>query len=328
MSKTRRARAEGGPGGPGEPGQPGDRLDAPSVEAGHRELELWLEDSRQWAEGLLGRHIVAPAADPTGGRLEEVMRYALLGGGKRTRPALVRLICRELGGSDLDAERPAAAVEAIHAYSLAHDDLPCMDDDDLRRGKPSCHKVYGEALALLAGDALQTAAFECLAAEGTERGLRWVRVLSAAAGARGMVGGQVLDMTLSADALSLERVREMQRRKTGALIAASAELGAIAAGATAQQCLGARDFGAALGALFQVVDDILDVVGNVTELGKTPGKDARHQKPTIVAVLGLDGAWAEGQRAAEESRRAAAALGFDRQGLAFQMVDWLLLRRR
>jgi geranylgeranyl pyrophosphate synthase len=256
------------------------------------------------------------------------MRYALLGGGKRMRPALVRLVCLELGGSDADAERPAAAVEAIHAYSLAHDDLPCMDDDDLRRGRPSCHKVHGEALALLAGDALQTAAFECLAGDEGARAIDWIRVLSKAAGARGMVGGQVLDMTLSSTSLSLDSVREMQRGKTGALISAAAEMGAIAARAKPERREEARAFGAALGALFQVVDDILDVVGVAAEMGKTPGKDARHEKPTIVAVLGLDGAWAEAQRTAEESRRAARRLGMGESSLGSQLVDWLLERRR
>ncbi len=291
-------------------------------------LADWLESSRLWAELVLERHVLALAAAAPQSKLREVMAYALLGGGKRMRPALVRLVCRELGGADLDAERPAAAVEAIHAYSLAHDDLPCMDDDDLRRGRPSCHRVYGEALALLAGDALQTAAFECLAMDPEARAVDWIRVLSAAAGARGMVGGQVLDMTLSGAELSLDSVREMQRGKTGALIAAAAELGAIAARADVPRRERARAFGAALGSLFQVVDDILDVVGDAAELGKTPGKDARHAKPTIVAVLGLDGAWAEASRCAEESRRAAARLGLAESSLGFELIDWLLLRRR
>ena len=305
-----------------------DRTRVESIPAQHEKLAAWLEDSRHWAEAALDRHIVSKLAQSGEARLIEVMRYALLGGGKRTRPALVRLICRELGGSDLDAERSAAAVEAIHAYSLAHDDLPCMDDDDLRRGRPSCHKVFGEALALLAGDALQTAAFECLASDAPARAIDSIRVLAKAAGARGMVGGQVLDMTLSGAELRLDSVREMQRGKTGALIAAAAEMGAIAAGANAARREDARAFGAALGALFQVVDDILDVVGVAAELGKTPGKDARHEKPTIVAVLGLDGAWAEAQRTAEESRRAARRLGLGDASLGVQLIDWLLERRR
>ena len=290
------------------------------------ELAAWLEASRQWAEAALERHILGPQAAGAGS-IGEVVRYALLGGGKRMRPALVRLVCRELGGSDADAERPAAAVEAIHAYSLAHDDLPCMDDDDLRRGRPSCHKVYGEALALLAGDALQSAAFECLAGDTGPRALDWIRVLSAAAGARGMVGGQVLDMTLSGSDPGLEEVRAMQRAKTGALIAASAELGAIAARGTPQQRVCAHDFGAAIGCLFQVIDDILDVVGDAAALGKTPGKDARASKPTIVAALGLDGAWAEAQRHAEDARRAAKRLGPSGSPLGSELVDWILERR-
>jgi geranylgeranyl pyrophosphate synthase len=290
------------------------------------ELAAWLESSRLWAEQQLERHIIGPQ-ESAPGTIAEVMRYALLGGGKRMRPALVRLLCRELGGSDEDAERPAAAVEAIHAYSLAHDDLPCMDDDDLRRGRASCHKVYGEALALLAGDALQTAAFECLAGDIQPRALEWTRVLAVAAGARGLVGGQLLDMTLSGSEPSLEAVRAMQRGKTGALIAASAELGAIAAGAQGRSRADARAFGAALGALFQVVDDILDVVGEATQLGKTPGKDARALKPTIVAALGLDGAWAEAHHNAEEARRLARRLGPEGSSLSLELVDWLLERQ-
>lgn len=295
-------------------------------------LNRWLDASRAWAEDALDRHIVRAEPQPNEGQIDAVMRYALLGGGKRLRPALVRLTCTALGGSDADAERPAAAVEAIHAYSLAHDDLPCMDDDDLRRGRPSCHRVYGEALALLAGDALQTAAFECLAAAGDPRALEWIRVLAAAAGARGMVGGQVLDMTLGGREPSLDAVRAMQRGKTGALIAASAEMGAIAAlGVSAPRAEprreAARQYGAALGSLFQVVDDILDVVGESAQLGKTPGKDARHGKPTIVAALGLDGAWAEAHRTAGEARRAAQRLGLAPDSVGARWIDWFLERR-
>jgi len=286
-------------------------------------LEAFLADTRRWNEAALERCLDEQGGEP---RVVDVMRYALLGGGKRLRPALLRMTCTALGGDDRAATAPAVAVELIHTYSLVHDDLPCMDDDDLRRGRPTCHKVYGEALAVLAGDALQTAAFEVLA--GEEHGAEQVRVLARASGAAGMVGGQVLDLSLAGGTPTVDAVRAVHLRKTAALIAASAELGAIAAGVLdAQQRADAVAFGRALGLCFQAVDDVLDVTGDAATLGKTPGKDARGDRPTAVAALGLDGARAAAEALAEEARRAGERLGFLDGSLQRLLVDGILERR-
>jgi geranylgeranyl pyrophosphate synthase len=290
----------------------------------HRGFEAWLAESRAWVEVLLERRF--PPLPGDAARLREVLRYALLGGGKRLRPSLVRLVCEELGGRYVDCERSAVAVELIHAYSLVHDDLPCMDDDDLRRGRPTCHRVFGEALAVLAGDALQTAAFEVLASEPGARAGEEVRVLAVAVGELGMVGGQTLDMTLASSA-ALDAIRAMHARKTGALIAASAELGAIAADATPEVRAVALRYGTALGACFQAVDDLIDVTSDRATLGKTPGKDARARKATLVAALGVDGTRAEAEARAGDARRALRELGLAEDSRADALVTWMLARR-
>jgi geranylgeranyl pyrophosphate synthase len=243
------------------------------------------------------------------------------------RPALVRLCCAALGGSDDDCAPAAAAVELVHAYSLVHDDLPCMDDDDLRRGRPTCHRVYGDAMAVLAGDALQAKAFEALASGPPDRARAWARVLSRAAGAAGMVGGQALDMTLPGGAPDAASVRAMHARKTGALFAAAGEMGAIAAGADPTAREAARCFGAALGRLFQAVDDVLDVTGDARTLGKTPGKDAAHQKASLVAALGLEGARSEVAQLESAARQAAVELGLGEGSLALEWIERLGRRR-
>jgi geranylgeranyl pyrophosphate synthase len=289
-------------------------------------LEAWLAAGRAWIEGELERWL-ASSDDGTPEGLLSAMRYAVLGGGKRLRPALVRLCCEALGGSGSECAPAAVAVELIHAYSLVHDDLPCMDDDDLRRGRPTCHKVFGEAMAVLAADALQAKAFEVVASAEDRRARESTRALARAAGAAGMVGGQALDMTLSAGALKPESVRDMHARKTGALFACAAELGAIAAGADGERRRTARRLGAALGSLFQAVDDVLDVTGDARTLGKTPGKDARSGKATLVAALGLEGARAEVRARAAESEAAARALGLQDGHLAFLWIERLATRR-
>jgi geranylgeranyl pyrophosphate synthase len=299
----------------------------PSVE-GRAALDAWLESSRAWAERQLERHFV-PATE-TGGdagaaRLGEALRYAVLGGGKRLRPAVVRLGCTWLGGDEADCELPAVAVELVHAYSLVHDDLPCMDDDDLRRGRPSCHVAFGEALAVLCGDALQTKAFELLAQGPAERAVEWIQVLSVAAGDAGMVGGQAVDMTLARGA-SAEAVGAMHGRKTAALIAASAEMGAVSAGADAAGRAAVRRWGRALGLLFQATDDLLDVTGDAVSLGKTPGKDDRHAKATLVATLGVEGTRRAAERLAGEARAAAAELACEPGHVALGLVDRVLER--
>lgn len=286
-------------------------------------LEGWLQASREETEQDLAAWIDGAQGWPA--KLQEATRYALMGGGKRLRPALVRLFCEAQGGERDAAKGPALAIEMIHTYSLVHDDLPCMDDDDLRRGRPTCHKVFGDAMAVLVGDTLLTEAFVLLAS-APERGLDLVSVLSRAAGAQGMVGGQVLDLTLPGDSASIEDVRSIHRGKTAALIGAACELGALCAGADGTRREAARTYGISLGLGFQVVDDVLDVEGDASTLGKTPGKDEALQRATTVAILGLEGARAEANRLAEEARGAARAMGFGPEDLPHQLVDLLLAR--
>jgi geranylgeranyl pyrophosphate synthase len=291
--------------------------------AGRAALEAWLAESSAWVEAALAAELDARAADWPA-KLCEAVRYALLGGGKRLRPALVRLACQACGGRDADALPAAVALELVHTYSLVHDDLPCMDDDALRRGRPTCHVVFGEALAVLVGDALQSAAFEVLAEGGDARA---VLVLARAAGGAGMVGGQVLDMTLDAHGADAADVAAVHARKTAALLSAAAELGARAAGASEARARALAAFGLGLGRLFQAVDDLLDVTGDAATLGKTPGKDQRAAKPTLVAALGLDGARREALRLREELEAELAELGHDEGGRLAALVDFVAARR-
>ena len=223
--------------------------------------------------------------------LQEAMEYSLLGGGKRIRPILTLETCRMCGGDARLALPFACAVEMIHTYSLIHDDLPAMDNDDLRRGRPTNHIVYGEATAILAGDGLLTAAFEQLtkAELPPAQIVDAVACLSQAAGSAGMVGGQALDMAGEGRALIREELEQLQSLKTGALIAAAAELGCIAAGGSQAQREQVRRYAQALGRAFQVRDDMLDVIGDDQELGKPTGSDHNNEKTTFVTALGLEG---------------------------------------
>jgi geranylgeranyl diphosphate synthase type II len=225
--------------------------------------------------------------------LNQSMHYSLFGGGKRIRPVLA-LGSAEAVGGDVERVLPAAvALELIHTYSLIHDDLPAMDNDDYRRGRLSNHKVFGEANAILAGDALLTYAFELLADPGVgrpERQLRIIRAVAAAAGKDGMVGGQVADMAGEGKTLDLDEIEKIHTRKTGALIKASVQLGGILAGGTEQQVKALTNYAQALGLAFQIKDDILDVAGNSEILGKSAGSDVRQGKATYVSLLGLEGA--------------------------------------
>jgi farnesyl diphosphate synthase len=219
----------------------------------------------------------------------------------------------------------------IHAYSLVHDDLPCMDDDDLRRGRPTCHVVYGEALAVLVGDGLQALAFEWLARAPAPRASELVRVLALGSGVVGMVGGQALDLASSADEAGATDVARIHRLKTAALIASAVELGVVAAGRVDPGDRARRDmraYGEALGLLFQALDDLLDVTGDAGTLGKTPGKDEAGGKATLVAALGLEGARADAGRLAASARSLAMAAGCRPGDLALEMVDAVLTRRR
>jgi len=256
----------------------------------------------------------ADAALPSAGRiprrLHEAMRYAALGGGKRVRPLLAYAAAEAAarGGTVTGAaDSVALAVEFVHVYSLIHDDLPCMDDDVLRRGTPTVHVAFDEATAMLAGDALQAEAFRVLADAplAAELRARLISMLAHAASTGGMCGGQAIDLAAVGQTLSIDELERMHRMKTGALLAASVRMGALAAGADATTASAVDAYGRALGLAFQIVDDVLDVEGTAESLGKTAGKDARGNKPTYVPVLGLQAAKV---RAAQLHREAVAAL--------------------
>src|SRR5205085_3803833 len=249
-----------------------------------------------------------PAAHVAPAKLHEAMRYATLEGGKRVRPLLAFAAGEVAGAARERVEMVAAAVELIHAYSLVHDDMPCMDDDVLRRGKPTVHVAYGQATALLAGDALQALAFELLAPEGAGIPERiqasLCRQLALAAGHAGMAGGQAIDLAAVGRSLTEDELRHMHRLKTGALLQASVMMGAACGETSAQARKGLEGYGRALGLAFQVVDDILDVTADSATLGKTPGKDALHDKPTYVSLLGLERARAYARELLEQARTA------------------------
>lgn len=241
-----------------------------------------------------------PAVTEQPQRLHAAMHYAVFNGGKRLRPCLVYATGEMLGASLDQLQAPACAVEFIHAYSLIHDDLPAMDDDDWRRGQPACHKAFDEATAILAGDALQTLAFECLASSASnvlssEQSLAMVHTLATASGSRGMAGGQAIDLAAAGQALSLEQIEALCRLKTGALIDASVRLASIAANQhhPLQVSKPLQQYAEAIGLGFQIRDDILDIEGDMASLGKLPGSDNRHAKPTYAAVVGLPAAKAK-----------------------------------
>jgi farnesyl diphosphate synthase len=273
-------------------------------------FEQWVRDELVRVEQALSRWV--PVDAPAG--LGEAMRYGVLDGGKRLRPLLVRAASEAVGGLRDAALRAAVAVELIHAYSLVHDDMPCMDNDVLRRGKPTVHVRYGEAGAMLAGDAMQALAFEVLTPEeglAPELQARLCSLLARAAGHAGMAGGQAIDLASIGKPLDEASLRDMHRRKTGALLQASVLMGAATGPCPPAAWAALSDFGAALGLAFQVVDDILDVTQASATLGKTAGKDSDANKPTYVTVLGLDEAR---RQAADLHRQALAAL--QRSGLA------------
>ncbi len=273
------------------------------------DLATWSAERLARVEAALSEWVVADA--PAG--LGEAMRYAVLDGGKRLRPLLVLAASEAVGGHAEAALRAACAVELIHAYSLVHDDMPCMDNDVLRRGKPTVHVKFGQAQALLAGDALQALAFEFLAPEGDAVDARTqatlCRLLARAAGHAGMAGGQAIDLASIGLALDEAQLQEMHRRKTGALLLGSVMMGA-ACGVAAPAALAAlHRYGEALGLAFQVVDDILDVTADSATLGKTAGKDAAQDKPTYVSLLGLDRSRIFARELLADARDALAASG-------------------
>ena len=268
----------------------------------------------------------------TGGeaRLIEAMRYAVLGGGKRMRGFLVMELASLFAVSETCAARVAASVEMLHAYSLVHDDLPAMDDDDLRRGKPSTHKAFDEATAILAGDALQTRAFEVLAEPDThsdpEARCELVLALGLASGARGMVGGQMIDMVSEGRALTLPEVARLQALKTGRLIQYSAEAGAILGRAPAPLRAQIVAYGRDLGAAFQIADDILDAVGTTEETGKTAGKDEAAGKATVVSLLGVERATAHARMLADQAAAHLDSFGPEANNLR-ALASYVISRR-
>ena len=264
--------------------------------------------------------------------LRAAMRYATLGGGKRLRAFLCVETGRLFGAPEEGTLRAAAAVECLHAYSLVHDDMPCMDDDDLRRGRPTVHKAWDEATAVLCGDALQTLAFEILAdpathADGAVRAALCLR-LAQASGAAGMVGGQALDLGAEASGapLGAEGVRRLQALKTGALIEVSAEMGAILGGAGADAIGRVRAYARALGEAFQIADDLLDVTGTEAETGKRVGKDAGAGKATFVDILGIEGARRRAEELVAEAAAALAPHGAA-AGLLVAAAEFVVTRR-
>ncbi len=285
----------------------------------------------QWAARSLAQVEQAldewtPADAPAG--LGEAMRYAVLGAGKRLRPLLVLAAAEAAQSSCEAALRAACAVELIHAYSLVHDDMPCMDNDVLRRGKPTVHVQFGEAQAMLAGDAMQALAFEVLTPDGgmdAALQARLCRLLARASGHAGMAGGQAIDLASIGKSLDEAALRDMHRRKTGVLLQASVLMGAACGDVSGTAWQSLSDYGAALGLAFQVVDDILDVTQDSAVLGKTAGKDQACDKPTYVSLMGLDGARAYAEQLRAQAHAALAASGLENTAwlsvLADKVVD-------
>ncbi len=288
----------------------------------------WMAITQDRAESALGRFL--PAGDSIPPRLHQAMRYATLGGGKRVRP-LLAFAAGELTGAAPEAlDVVGCAVEMIHAYSLVHDDLPCMDDDVLRRGRPTCHIEYDEPTALLVGDSLQTMAFELLASQAIgepKQQLEMIALLAHASGSRGMAGGQAIDLASVGQPLTQPELELMHALKTGALIRAAVLLGALAGRPmSADERSGLDRFAKRAGLLFQVVDDILDCTASTATLGKTAGKDEAADKPTYVALLGLDRARAYADELRAEARDALAIFG-EQAGRLNQLADFICHRQ-
>jgi geranylgeranyl diphosphate synthase type II len=252
------------------------------------DLKPYLKKKQSNVDAALGK--IWDRFEPYPTPLVEAMRYSLEAGGKRLRPILCIAAAEVVGGSETEVMDAACALELVHTYSLIHDDLPAMDDDGFRRGKPTCHKVFGEATAILAGDALLTAAFEVLARVSCQRSSypQVIHLIARAAGASGMVQGQMMDLASEEKAVSWEDLKILHRLKTGALIEASLQAGAILGGGSSQQVAAVRSYGAHVGLAFQVADDVLDVEGDSRLTGKPVGSDEKHLKATVPSLLGLE----------------------------------------
>lgn len=270
-----------------------------------------------------------PTEDASPALIHRAMRYSLFAGGKRLRPVLTLAAAEACGGS-LDAAMPAAcAVEILHTYTLIHDDLPCMDDDELRRGRPTNHKVFGEGIAVLAGDALLTEAFAVLArtpANASYGAADYVCELAAAGGSRQLIGGQTLDLEGEGRTLSMEELKAIHNGKTAALLAASVRLGGMSAACTQEQLSALTAYGMKAGLAFQIIDDILDIVSTPEAMGKSIGKDARDGKATYPALVGLDAARAEARTLTQEARAALGVLPPESRVALLALNDYLLNR--
>ena len=294
----------------------------------------WSALQRQTVEQALSRWVACPSASPAPARLGDAMRYAVLDGGKRLRPLLALAACEAVAGDINACIRVACSVELIHAYSLVHDDMPCMDNDVIRRGKPTVHVKFGEALALLAGDALQALAFELLTPDDnlidSAIQARLCRILAQAAGSLGMAGGQAIDLASVGFSLTFEQLHNMHRLKTGALLQASVMMGAHCGHASAPVLQALQDYGATIGLAFQVIDDVLDITADSATLGKTAGKDAAQHKPTFVSLMGLGQANDYAQKLlvhAFKSLDCLQADGFKNTQALRSLADMLVNRR-
>ncbi|GAB4120986.1 MAG: polyprenyl synthetase family protein [Sideroxydans sp.] len=293
------------------------------------DFATWVATRQTSFESVLQRLLPPPGVAPQ--RLHQAMRYSALEGGKRVRPLLVYAAGELAGAAVARVEVAAAAVELIHAYSLVHDDMPCMDDDVLRRGKATCHVEYDEATALLVGDALQSLAFQLLSEQDlnddASRQLQMVKLLAVASGSRGMAGGQAIDLASVGKQLSLPELEQMHIHKTGALIRAAILLGAYCGDRLSDAQLERLDhFGKLIGLAFQVVDDVLDCEADTATLGKTAGKDADHAKPTYVSLLGLAGAKEMAQRLHGEALQCLDEFGDAARRLR-ELADFIVLRK-
>lgn len=291
------------------------------------DFSTWMSAIQQRTEAALAAALPSPDIAPE--RLHRAMRYAVLGGGKRVRPLLCHAAGAVFGVDSTRLDAPSVAVELIHAYSLVHDDLPCMDDDVLRRGKPTCHVEFDEATALLVGDALQAHAFQTLASRlagiTAARQLEMLHLLAAASGSRGMAGGQAIDLAAVGQQLTVSELEFMHIHKTGALIRAAVLLGAHCGEAAPENLDALGRFANRIGLLFQVVDDILDAEASTATLGKTAGKDAANNKPTYVNILGLNQAKAMAASLRQDAHEALASFG-DSALRLHELTDFIVER--
>ena len=288
-----------------------------------------LEDFQSRSEAALEKWLPSPDTEPR--RLHEAMRYSVLGGGKRIRPVLVYATGEAFGVAPEALDGPASAVEIIHAYSLVHDDLPAMDDDDLRRGRPTCHRAFDEATAILVGDALQALAFQILAGDpgivvDAAQRVRMIETLAAAGGSRGMAGGQAIDLDAVGKNLNLEQLENMHKHKTGALIRASVELGALSKQDVNAAALSkVSRYAECIGLAFQIQDDILDIVSDTETLGKPQGSDLARNKPTYPNLLGMDGARQAARDMHREALRCLEEFDARADGLR-RLADYIIQR--